>query len=601
MLKKADFDPLIEQYMICEDGMTIMEKNEHGDFVDVSQKIFQALLSKGAVYDDPWQMLKLYFYFEYFIRPSRDHSNQSTVARDTSVDLTFNRISGINRKVHKSSFWVLPRFSGNRKLYNDIVLRKGSDTLWAKGAEYVKQSNINEDINPEYGIYRPTHLFAKGSPTAKYNWILGRFPLEGDNEGMIRFYFNVKSENFALPRLLQNIQKIFDLYEIPFKLKFLGNEKAYQRADPVVLYVERKYPFVIFFLIKSIYDTSSDLLRDELPMFVQKLGEGLGFAEDPVNSDSFGMFACELLTDALLFARGVVDDELRGSLVEQYIVERRHLNIDQIYQTGSLYYDYRELFKIFSDSPTTIQSQYRPVYIRPIDEADFFSEPGVKRTRFLFAAVRIALRLCKEAFWSPPKNDDHANMSWECNWFSFKKENGESLTNYLEEIGTDKSIIRKINNGMSLTACYSSCSRKEKNLIAAFLRIISRFYNSDIITKTMALSNSEAEFVYDSKFSYRWADNKLNQAWKVLFDIEPEVDDKSDEENKVSNDEIGDYLIKKYLIAGRPIGNCFASVNSEQNVYFCPTLTHGLAGVGYFFLYLYDPSIQLPFKLNEAR
>lgn len=602
MLIQDDFKELTNRFMISGEGR-IMEKKKDGKFCDVTGDIYEKLIIRGANYDDIWQLLKLYLYFNDYVRP---YDIQTTQAGELIDGLTYGQITGISQDAHESAFWYLPLFAGNRKAHNLLVLRRGSEAQWVKGGEYVRQSLIAEDHTPQFAIHRPTHAFAKGSPTAKYNWVYGRYPMDGDNEGVLRFYFNVDLGQFNLIRLIQNIQKIFDLYEIPFKLKFLACQPEKGRADPVVLYVERKYPFVVFFLIRDIFKTSQKLLLTDVPLFVKKLGDGLGFAEDPTNSDSFGMFTCELLTDALIFAKGKTDDKERFEQVIEYICNHRGLEPDQIYRGTAQKYNYDKLFELFNSPRHRVSSRLRLIRIRLLDEGDFFDEPGAKRTRFLIASIRIAYQLCKEAFWAAPEKEEKFLNDWQCNWLTFRTEQSALATKY--DNSTEEQLhsaekyadqtqesFRLDKEQFSLRAAYYACTPIEKHQIAFFLKKVGKFYPSDLFNKTIKFSDSKflSGPIHPGEFD--WPDENLNQAWIELFGLKPNGLQAGPNE-KPDLEAIGDHLINYYMNTGRPFGNCFITETPEQNTYFCPTLTHGLAGVGYFFLYLYDRQIKLPYQ-----
>src|SRR5205823_5921908 len=56
-------------------------------------------------------------------------------------------------------------------------------------------------------------------------------------------------------------------------------------------------------------------LRPDVPLFTRRLADGLGFAEDPTGSQSFGQQRCRLVAEALWqsYTRGEVGRETRAA------------------------------------------------------------------------------------------------------------------------------------------------------------------------------------------------------------------------------------------------------------------------------------------------
>ncbi|TLV01320.1 T3SS effector HopA1 family protein [Dyadobacter luticola] len=579
MVTINDFKELSDQFMISELDEICERKGV--DFKDITLEIYESLLVRGANYDDIWQLLKLYLYFNKFVKPFPNNQQRSRIDGEIT-GLTYRQITGIMEDTHQSRFWHLPSYTGNRKAYNQIVLRRGSEAQWVTAGEFVRQSLIAEDENPMFSIERPSHAFSNGSPSVKYNWIYGRYPMDGDNQGNLRFYFNVRLNKCALTKLIRNIQKTFDLYGIPFKLKFLAEQPEKGRTDPVVLYVERRNPIAVFFLVRDIFRTNRDLLP-EVPMFVKKLGDGLGFAEDPINSDSFGMFVCELLTDALIFARGEKNDAKRFDMVKDYICNHRGMEPDQIFRGGARHYNYQFLFDIFPQTTMTVKN--RPIFIRPIDEGDFFDEPGAKRTRFLIAALRIAQQICKEALWAAPEAEPNVANQWKCNWITFRSASQKDSTNDNDAPIMEKSRVDQ--EKFSKRAMYYACTPLEKKQIAYFLKRVRWFYHTDLFQKTIKCAVEDADESTGEEEG-TWRKYELNRSWFSL--LSPEFKHLANEQTRIETADmvaVGDYLINNYLKTGRPLGNCFVTDNPEENTYFSPTLRHGLAGIGLFFVRLY--------------
>src|SRR5262245_55857332 len=86
---------------------------------------------------------------------------------------------------------------------------------------------------------------------------------------------------------------------VPFRIKVLRDPAAYRRADAGVLFLRRHDRARIDPLIARITAAVAEGLRPEVPLFTKRLADGLGFAEDPAGSLSFGQHRCRLVAEAL--------------------------------------------------------------------------------------------------------------------------------------------------------------------------------------------------------------------------------------------------------------------------------------------------------------
>jgi hypothetical protein len=140
--------------------------------------------------------------------------------------------------------------------------------------------------------------------------------------------------------------------------------------------------------------------RARVPVFTKALAPGLGFAEDPGDSDSFGMSRCRLVAEGLLRAHeaGLTAEEDRLRSVETSFVNRG-LSLDEPYLNAGSRDDYR----------------FRPVASRTFSGAgERTAAAGPLGARLLEAANSIAVRICDGAVWVA----DH------CNWIGPVSEHG---------------------------------------------------------------------------------------------------------------------------------------------------------------------------------
>ncbi|SDB91746.1 Lanthionine synthetase C-like protein [Raineyella antarctica] len=122
--------------------------------------------------------------------------------------------------------------------------------------------------------------------------------------------------------------------QVPFRLKMLSEPSHYRRADSAVLYLGQDYLPTVGPHLARVFADLAPVLRDTTPLFTRRLAPGIGLAEEPEVSDSFGQHRCGLVAEGLIAAaeRGAHSHHERlGHLLQVWQeaglqVERPHLN-----------------------------------------------------------------------------------------------------------------------------------------------------------------------------------------------------------------------------------------------------------------------------------
>jgi len=128
-------------------------------------------------------------------------------------------------------------------------------------------------------------------------------PSQDDHYSFIRFYWHVTPE--IAPTLVAEVTERFSRYGVPYSFKCLRYPAAYTRADAAVLYVGRRYLFLVLQLVEEIYQVVKDGLKPRVPLFSKALAPGLGAAEDPASAgESFGLARCRAMAEAVWNAYG---------------------------------------------------------------------------------------------------------------------------------------------------------------------------------------------------------------------------------------------------------------------------------------------------------
>ena len=122
-------------------------------------------------------------------------------------------------------------------------------------------------------------------------------PALGPDFDLVRFYWNVHLA--SAPELVSILTTRLNHLRVPFRLKVLTIPAHYDRLDAAVLFVQKRFFPITADLIVDALQELAPLLGDATPLFTQRLGPGLGFAENPGEGGSFGTSRCRLLAEGL--------------------------------------------------------------------------------------------------------------------------------------------------------------------------------------------------------------------------------------------------------------------------------------------------------------
>ena len=120
--------------------------------------------------------------------------------------------------------------------------------------------------------------------------------------------------------LVESLSTSLNRWFIPFRFKILNHRGAFTRLDAAILYAPRRYARVVLELCSEIRQRIQTALGEETPLFTLRLAAGLGFAEDPGITESFGMSRCRLLAEAIWLAhsRGATRTDDRMRIIEEH-------------------------------------------------------------------------------------------------------------------------------------------------------------------------------------------------------------------------------------------------------------------------------------------
>jgi HopA1 effector protein family len=181
---------------------------------------------------------------------------------------------------------------------DEIVARKN-------GPEF--RISLKECCNPHGGPITPGTLVTVHLPKELLNisphfyMALGNEQLPyGDATEIIRFYWNLTAS--AAAPFMHCATRLLNEANLPFNLKVLRDPDLYTRCDAGVIYALKKtYGATVEVLVK-VYRLMAGKLKTSTPVFTKPLAPGLGLAENPPSTQSFGEHRCGLLANAMVLA-----------------------------------------------------------------------------------------------------------------------------------------------------------------------------------------------------------------------------------------------------------------------------------------------------------
>jgi hypothetical protein len=219
---------------------------------------------------------------------------------------------------------------------------------------------------------------------------------DGDRaEPLDRYYWHLRP-GAAVP-LVAAATSLLNQSRIPFRLKVLSDPRAFRRADAGVLYLHRRCRARVGAALAGIHSAVASVLGAAVPLFTKRLADGLGFAEDPAGSLSFGQHRCQLAAAGLWesFLRGEIDRDARAAALALVFARegldplRPHLG------PGS------QDDGPFGPFPAGTSS-VRSIPVGPGTGGPALGTSIVPAYRSLIeAAAAIGMALCKTAYWDP--------------------------------------------------------------------------------------------------------------------------------------------------------------------------------------------------------
>jgi HopA1 effector protein family/Phosphotransferase enzyme family len=553
--EETDFDSDIRGNL----GTTIKQIDE------ISQKLFDVYIKDTTSLDKPQMSEFIYSWFN----GNKVKENRKDVLAESPK---------LGKEIMLEDFWwQVEGYSKN----NSVVIRKGSERRMAEPGAFIylnhNSKNIYSLTNKSFvKLQFPNYMVRPNDaqPNSNDLWVMSSQQIRQDYGNWIRFYFNLKGDFEGINLFIDNISEKLNERSIPFELKLRNALSSYTRTDVAILFVHRQHfnacidtvAYVYNLLLKGNYlDTGTPKFTKLFKKIKNRadIYDGFAFAENPSeSSESFGNWRAKIISKMLannLNSFKTAED--LSKFIKQGL-NKMGFNIFEFYRNPyPKEFEYKFRYVLLEGENGKLENP--PL----LDSGIISSLKYLPSQRFLKAARSVAFVLCREAIWY----GDY------CTWIGYKKD--EDGKGYFETMNKSESL------GIALFLCY-----------------ITIFCPTDSIFKECTYGILKSYRDFDEKKDIKeWLDFiktklKVKKLLPVLSETS-QIDLLNIEIRALYRDEfnqneakskfLADVLIEKYVDKKIPLPNGYSDDWNDLNgTEFNPTVTHGLAGLGYFLLTL---------------
>jgi thiamine kinase-like enzyme len=568
--KFNDYKPQIKTISIKNQPPAILKKevsNERNtmgtvkDTTDISKRLFQKFITDKST-DKVSEFV--YSWFNGSMDNNKVVDLREVIAKSQMVG---------QEKLLEDFWWQVEGYSKN----NSVIIRKESERRVADPGSFIylnydSRYKNNSKAKSYVKLQYPRYVVRANDAKEESNdlWIYSDQQIRQDYGNWVRFYFNLKGNIDGINIFIDAITEKLNERGIPFQLKLRNALSSYIRNDVAILFVHRQHFNACLDTVAHIYVLLKDkYLGKGTPQYTKRfIGyDGIAFAENPtISSESFGNW--------------------RAKLIEKVVIENLNtfksandikVKIEEMF--SSLGFNIYELYR----NPYTEKYEYKYRYDRLVNrlKANISLDSGISGSlkylpsqRFLKAARSIGFIICREAIWY----GDY------CTWLGFKKDKDKNNEGYFTTLNESELL------GIGLFLCYlwKLCPNDSifKDCTIGILKTYIEGKQNIDISRDRCLTLLQDKL---KTFPLEWQKSS-NSPIDLLGGIEVQGlynDEFKNPEGKSRF--LADVLIEKYLDKRVPIPNGYAdSWNDDTGTEFNPTVTKGLAGIGYFFLTLLE-------------
>lgn len=306
---KSTHEQELEKILFATDIVSPETFNFAGKPFSVADPTSPAALANSPIVAQLQQCFYQYGYTSRFQQASEGRSAEDSVLQQDFVA----RLSQANKGSSRWDMgWQVKRTEATGHVWAEKagVSRKFAPGEFgnfdAPGAVVTVGENIGVYIVRESTKVQPGFYVAFGETASS------------DHLDVIRFYWNIEGRGAQV--LLSAITRDLNRFRVSFQFKCPVYLQSYVRRDTAVLYVKKKYFFLVRDLVSRWQTECNSYLRDDVPLFSLRLLPGVGFAEDPETGESFGMNRCRHVAEAVWnsYKEGLPKEQYLQAVIRQF-------------------------------------------------------------------------------------------------------------------------------------------------------------------------------------------------------------------------------------------------------------------------------------------
>ena len=197
-------------------------------------------------------------------------------------------------KSNKKNNWFVKESTGN----DTVLVQRGLIEKVFSTQIYNPSIQVNKNMIGQIMPFEYPYFYIDDD----FFWLLGKdFPVITNDE-LVRFYFNFDVNHLEGIRLLfRFLLNEFDETNISYKVKLPIDKARFNRADNVVLYLDKLHLRIAMPAIRQLVNDLSAYLKPDVPLFTRKLKKGVAFAEEPHDdlNQRFGQHKIDIILSLL--------------------------------------------------------------------------------------------------------------------------------------------------------------------------------------------------------------------------------------------------------------------------------------------------------------
>jgi hypothetical protein len=240
------------------------------------------------------QALQQLIYNEYYCRyTERD-------VKDAAINLHYEFTRSLQAANLSIESWDKNWLVDSIDQMGVITIKKGNYLRNAYAGEFIKEDFSHRHVSKGERIRLAVRKEYSDNSQVFY-YFFGDTIAEENSQSLVRFYLNLQPE--GSPLLIRKTTALFNKYLIPFQAKCISDPCRYNRTDPAVVYLDKRYFKQGIEMLLDIREELKIYFREHCPLFTKKIAEGLSFAENPPGQkSSFGTDRCTIIAQGIVYA-----------------------------------------------------------------------------------------------------------------------------------------------------------------------------------------------------------------------------------------------------------------------------------------------------------